>query len=274
MKEQHVTDRITASAITLLTVIVVLVIMLLIHLRFTPPDSHTWPPVDESELLFTTDIAPIIPPSKATNAPAGLQSSAEKATDNGKDVVAVTSPDLTDSGPKATQPTPPVSSTQLSDMKTPAPVEETGPTAEQLEQQRLEAQREAESKAREDAFKKGFGKSDTKVNSTSGGNTKGNVAAGSPKGQIGYTLEGRTIAGWGKALVTAPSGSITITIKVDRQGKVVEASYKSGTGIAAGRKDVRDDCVRRAMTSHFSVLVDAPPTQTGTITYTFTTANQ
>lgn len=273
MKEHHATDRITASAITLLTVIVVLVLMLLTHLRFTPPDNHTWPTADDSELLFTTDIAPIIPPSRATNTPSGLQSSAEKATDNGRDNIAVTSPDLTDGGAKAPQPTPPVSSTKPSDMKTPAPSEKTGPTAEQLEQQRKEAQREAETKAREAAIKKGFGSSNNKANSTSGGNTSGKVSAGSPTGQVGYNLAGRTMAGWGKALVTAPSGSITVTIKVDRQGKVVEAAYKSGTGTAAGRKDVRDDCVRRALTSHFSVLADAPPMQTGSITYTFTTAN-
>ncbi|MDE7411230.1 MAG: hypothetical protein K2M94_04240 [Paramuribaculum sp.] len=274
MNERQNTDRIKASAITLITVIAAAVTMMLIHLTFVPPENRTWPPVDDSEILLLSDIAPILPPAVTSNAPSGLQSSAEVAHDEGRDNQSNISPDVTDAGPKAPQPTPPVSSTAPSEMKTPPAPEQTGPSKEELERQRKEREQHATTKRREDAMKAGFGSSKSKVNSVSGGKTAGTVSAGSPNGQIGYNLAGRTIAGWGKANVTAPSGSITITIRVDRQGKVTEASYRSGTGAAAASEAVRADCVRRALSSTFSTSADAPPSQTGTITYTFTTANQ
>lgn len=103
------------------------------------------------------------------------------------------------------------------------------------------------------------------------GSPDGNAAkAAALSGSPGHTLTGRTLAHWELPARTAPSGSVTVRVVVDRQGQVIEATVKSSTG-AAATETVRQACAAAARKSRFSVNLDAPNRQTGTITYRFTT---
>jgi len=270
-------DKTTAACATLLITVLTVVLLTSVYLRYDPLQRLSWPPVDDSEILLPSDIAHIIPPVTAQPSEpqmqAPRQASATEGYQEGTESEPRESPDTENSGPKAPQPTPPISSSKESAMKVPRQPEEipTGPSKEELEQKRKEREQLAQSKKRNSEMKNAFGKSKSATNAPAGGDSDGKSAIGIKNGQPDYTLSGRTLANWGTARVTAPSGTITIEVRVNRNGKVVEATYKSGTGVAASMAAVRQDCVRRAMSSAFSVNQNAAPEQIGTITYTFTT---
>ena len=87
-------------------------------------------------------------------------------------------------------------------------------------------------------------------------------------GTPGTNLKGRTLSSWEKPAGTQ-TGTITITVRVNRQGHVIAASYATGTGPVASQPAARRSCEQAAMRSRFSVDLDAAVEQTGTITYRF-----
>ena len=114
-----------------------------------------------------------------------------------------------------------------------------------------------------------FGQSGTGNNGAgSAGSPNGNATVGAVSGSPGFNLKGRTLADWHRP-ASAPLGTITIRVSVNRQGKVTSASYLSGTGAAAASQSARQSCIAAARQSQFSVDEDAPASQTGTITYNF-----
>ncbi len=271
-------DRAIAATATLIIVVMCAWIVASVYLHYTPPAERTWPPVDESAILLPEDIADIMPvtatPSDALS-PAPREARAEEGYSQGADPVPHDPMDDVNAGPASAVPTPPISSEQESPVKvTPVPENvTTGPSKEELEQQRKEREQQARSQQRNSAMKNAFGKSHSTPNATAGGDSDGKAPVGIKHGQPNYRLSGRTMSGWGTAQVTAPSGTVVVEVRVNRQGKVTEATYKSGTGVAASMVAVRNDCVRRAKTSSFSVNNNAPAEQIGTITYSFTTAH-
>lgn len=254
--------RIAAISGTVLIFVAVLLLMWGLKLRYTGNEERKWPPEDTSELLFDGEYVKVgdvpRPETEKTPMPAASEPESTPETD-----------DLRDQGPAAPEPAPVVSSEQESAMKVekkPVP-EKTGPTKEELEAI-------AKAKKQDEARKKisrrvKFG-GDRNGSSSAGesGSPKGNAAEGALSGAPGTNLKGRTLASWSKPSGTE-TGTITITVRVNRKGEVVSASYSSGTGAIASSAAARESCRQAAMKSRFSVDLDAVPEQVGTITYRF-----
>ena len=282
---------------TLLFHAIIVVVLLMLWLRYSPADltERTWPPVDSSELLFggeyvmTGDFPVATPDGAAPDAAAS-----EAAPEAGDAAEADASDDITPPAPapvltqekpspaKATKAeTPPPASKARPSDTTPATPNTAKSTPTQAE---IEAARRREQQAREEQAKANvaanmrFGKGQVATGSNnsssntaqggSPGQANGNAATGALSGQPGVSMNGRTLAAW-KQPSSAPMGTITIRVTVNRQGAVTEAVYASGTGPAATSQSARQSCVSAARASRFSVDETAPASQTGTITYHF-----
>lgn len=258
------TDRRRKYAALLATVLfhaLVAVLLLTIYLHAVPVEQRQWPPEDTSELLLDGEYVKIGDVASASNT---RHKSSEKVSQP-------ESTDPVDAGLPAPTPPSPVTSTQESPMKIPdkPTQEETGPT---------KAEREAADRARKEEEAKrrinnrmqfGSGNSSsTNSGSNTAGSPNGNSNIGRQSGAPGHSLKGRTLASWSKPRGKA-TGTITVSVRVNRKGNVIEASYSGGTGDIAGDAGARNSCVSAALGSRFSVNEDAPPEQTGTITYRF-----
>ena len=145
-----------------------------------------------------------------------------------------------------------------------------GPTKEELaEQQRIKREREKkaqESKKISSSVKNAFGK--TGKSSGQSGSPDGNSKQGALAGQPGHTLGGYTLAHWGRPS-SGYDGEITIRVRVDAQGKVIEAKYLRGTGAAASMQSVRRSCEQASLQSRFSVPKNTTGEKVGTIVWRF-----
>lgn len=100
------------------------------------------------------------------------------------------------------------------------------------------------------------------------GSPDGNAPVGDLSGMPGTSLNGRTLASWSKPSATA-TGTIVVSVRVSRDGRVLRASYISGDGAVASSVSARRSCEQAARQSRFSVDMNAAAEQTGTITYRF-----
>lgn len=259
-------SRITAIAATLLFHLLVAGILASLYLRYSPAEEamREWPPVDSSEVLFGGEYVmvgdnPELAENGDKSAPAEADAPAPEPQVEA----------LENTGTPSPTPAPVVTSRQPSPAKieTKETTQPTGPS---------KAEREAAEKARKEeetrqaiANKVQFGKSGA-GNDGKGkaGSPDGNSDFGAASGSPGFNLKGRTIASWDTP-PRAPLGTVTIRVSVNRQGIVTDASYASGTGAAAASASTRNNCIRAARASKFSVDTDAPAVQTGTITYRF-----
>lgn len=145
-----------------------------------------------------------------------------------------------------------------------------GPTKEELaEQQRVKREREKqaqESKKISSSVKNAFGK--TGKSSGQSGSPNGNSKQGALAGQPGHTLGGYTLAHWGRPS-SGYNGEITIRVRVDAQGNVIEAKYLRGTGAAASMQSVRRSCEQASLQSRFSVPKNTIGEKVGTIVWRF-----
>lgn len=262
MSSEEQKARIISAACTVVIFAVLLALMLTLYLRYTGDEPRVWPPEDTSELLLDGEYVmtgDIPEPDHSDNSPA--PSAASEA--------APETEDMKDAGPAADQPAPPVTQKQESPAKVKEKVrpEKTGPTKEELEQQEKERkQREAAERINNRVSFGGSGNG--KKAEGKSGSPNGNSANGALAGMPGTNLKGRTLASWEKPAGTE-TGTIVVSVRVNRQGKVVAASYSSGTGAVASSSAARRSCEQAALRSKFSVDLDAPAEQTGTITYRF-----
>ena len=154
--------------------------------------------------------------------------------------------------------------------KKPNKPEKSGPTKEELaEQERIKAEKEARRKTNS-KVQNAFGKSSSKQGSGSAGSPAGNSNTGARTGAPGVSgLAGYTIDHWERP--SSPvEGKVVIKVRVNSRGRIISASYQSGSGTAAGNTDVRRRCERAAMRSSFSVPVGAIDEAVGYLTYIFT----
>lgn len=254
--------RLIAAIATAIIFIALLWLLLSMYLKYTGDEPRVWPPEDTSELLLDGEYVmtgDIPQPDRDSETPA--QASASEAVPETED--------LRDAGPAADQPAPPVTSTQESPVKVreKAKPEQTGPTREELERQEQERrQKEAADRINK---RVSFGGADKgKADAGKSGSPNGNAASGALSGMPGTNLKGRTLASWHKPSGTE-TGTITVSVRVNRQGRVVAASYSTGTGAVASSPAARRSCEQAALQSQFSVDLDAPAEQAGTITYRF-----
>lgn len=258
--------RLTALLATVIFHAAVVVVLLTLYLRYPgeADEERTWPPVDSSEVLFGGEYVmigdrPEI--AESTGAPAPAEAEAQETP-------APEAEALENAGEPA-EPAPVVSTERPSPAKVekkPAP-EKTGPTKAEIEAA-AKAKREEEAR-KAIAGKVKFGQKGTGGSGAgNAGSPNGNSTVGAVSGSPGFNLKGRSLADWHRP-ASAPLGTITIRVSVNRQGKVTSASYLSGTGAAAASQTARQSCIQAAMRSQFSVDNDAPASQTGTITYNF-----
>ena len=143
-----------------------------------------------------------------------------------------------------------------------------GPSKEELEAE-ARAKRERERKENESrkisssvksAFGKGSGKS---------GSPDGNATHGALSGQPGHTLGvGYTLSSWGRP-ASGVDGEVRIKVRVNADGKVIEATYAGGKGAAAANSQVRRSCEQASLNSRFSVPKNSSGTKVGMIIWRF-----
>lgn len=256
-----------AMVITVLFHAAMAVVLLMLCLRYTPErqTDRTWPPVDSSEVLFggeyvMTGDSPEFSESADESAPAEQDEATPPAP---------IAESLDNAGTPSPQPAPVVASSNPSPAKVikETPTEPTGPSKAEIEA--AERARREEETRQKIASRVKFGASGS-VASGQGkaGSPDGNATTGSLSGTPGFNLKGRSLASW-QTPPSAPLGTITVRVSVNRQGQVTEASYQSGTGAASVSTTARANCVRAARASRFSVDTDGPALQIGTITYRF-----
>lgn len=262
--------RSKAAAATAITVVLLLLWMLLADIDVSMLDdpARKWPPVDSSEIVFGGTFVRLgdlpRPMAQASRTKPAKSTSTEQPSHQGTD--------RTDAGERAAAAPDIVSSERPSPAKVTKkePPAKTGPTKEELaERERIKREKEQAEKARRinSGMQGRFSKSQTSATANPG-SPGGNSSTGALAGSPGYSLSGRTPEGWGRP-ASAHSGTIRIRVKVNRQGRVTEASYDGGTGSAAAQAGVRQSCLAAARQSRFSVDLNAPAEQTGYITWTF-----
>ncbi len=252
--------RIIAAIVTLLLCLGVVLFLTCMNLRYSSAESgmREWPPVDSSEILFADEFV-------ATGSVEQVEQPDEASTvaESAPAVDAYTNENAGKAVAKAEDL---VSTESQSSMTVAKPIPEPkGPTKAEIEA--AERARREQETSRNISNRVNFG-----------GNTAGGNANGTPEsdggnststtGVANASLGGRTLEHWSKPNGRA-TGTITVRVRVDRQGKVIRADYVSGTGAVASLLAARQSCEQAAMKSQFSVSLDAPAAQTGTITYHF-----
>lgn len=153
--------------------------------------------------------------------------------------------------------------------------EKTEPTPEEIAEQKRkkaeEERRKAEQETRRRANSKvqnAFGKTGSD-DSGNAGTPDGNSDSGARSGAPGVSgLNGYTLANWGHP--SSPvDGKVVIKVRVDANGKVVSATYSSGSGTAAANMAVRRRCEQASLQSSFSVPAGTTADAEGYITWRF-----
>lgn len=264
-------SHLIALVLTVLFHAAVVALLCAVYLTYSPSEDadRTWPPIDSAEILLGGEYVMI----GDTPEPTPSQSASPAPAEPQPAPPAPQAESRVNSGEPAPQPAPVISSTRPSPAKAEVPEvkpEKTGPTKAEIEAAER-AKREEETRNRI-ASKVQFGKPGTSTSGSGSGKTgspNGNSNTGAVSGQAGFNLGGRSIASWATP-PKGPLGSITVSVGVDRHGRVTQASYHSGTGAAAASAQARANCIAAAKRSTFSVALDAAePIQHGTITYNF-----
>ncbi len=256
-----------AAAATLLFHALLLCVLCAVYLRYNPAAEaeRTWPPADSSEVLLAGEYVMMadgaeaetaeVPEPETTSPPA--MPAPEDAPAASPDPAPAQSPQLTSqqTSPAKAQPN--------------AAKKAHGPTKAEREAAARKRKMEEEERARQAIAKRvNFGKSGAGSGTADKGSPEGNAPSGASSGKPGFNLRGRTIASW-ETPPSAPVGTITVTVTVNRQGEVTDAAYLSGSGAAAASTPARAACIRAAKASKFSVDLNAAASQKGTITYHF-----
>ncbi len=97
----------------------------------------------------------------------------------------------------------------------------------------------------------------------------GNTPSGAGKGGVGFSLTGRRALSLPKPQDSSQEvGKVVVAIKVDKDGRVIEATYTS-SGSTTANANLRRKAIEAAKKAKFNVAYDAPEIQSGTISYTF-----
>ncbi|MCM1109823.1 MAG: hypothetical protein NC336_01295 [Clostridium sp.] len=254
--------RLTGAAATVLFHVALLLILITVCLRFTPdnPGERTWPPVDESEILFGGEYVIVGDEPVETAADDESQPAAEAAADP--------SDDLSDGGKPVEEAPAVISSSRESTVKTkPQEPKPAGPDKKEVERQQQQRREKEAAERIKNQVQFGTG-SGSGSGGKRPGSKNGNSDNGALSGKPGTDLKGRSLEAWSAPSGTA-TGTIVVRVHVNRKGKVTRAEYQRGSGAIAGNSAARESCVRAALKSQFSVAEDAPGDQVGTITYRF-----
>lgn len=260
----------------LITAVIAALLFLWLRLAHLHINMSTkeWPPRHDGEVLLAEeqffDVVQDIPlPLKSSENPSKVHN---ETTESNASTPAPRSGDATvDKGKAADAPTTTTS-------KQPSPVKATaeeptksGPTQDELDAMREEEARRKANAAMNSAFNKSSGQDNTVNNGAKPGNS-GSVT-GTATG-INGTGSGRVGGGWNMpsyAKVPATvTGSISLMVRIDKQGKVISVSFQGGDAPAATdarlRQAVENEVRSRRFTRGNS---PAPDEATAYITYRF-----
>lgn len=250
---------------TLVFHVAILLVLLTLHLRYDPAAeaAREWPPVDSAEILFGGEYValgqyPDIEPS--------ADAAAESMPEPEPAFVEETAPEAPSQTTTIDSKVPSPAKVETPKKEDPAPKK---PSIDPAAKQRAEEQT-ATAKATDSRVSNAFASSSSNSTKSSGGNPNGNASTGNTSGQPGASLGGRTLASWVKARGNAV-GTITVDVTVNRQGRVVSASYNpsKSSGAVAGSTAARESCISAAKQCTFSVATDGPENQRGTISFKF-----
>lgn len=261
MKKTLKRSGMTALAGTVIFHAAVVIALLTIFLRYNPAEQATreWPPVDSSEILFGGEYV-MLGDDPASDAPSAEPAPAEPV-------------ETTPEPAKAEAATPAMSTDRPSPAKVVNKPAKTDPDARAAEQARERAEAEArrQQQQREATSRAAGSRVAGAFNGKGGaGSPNGNSSKGVTAGQPGTDLKGRTLAHWTRPSSTE-AGIITVNVVVNKQGAVTSASYNPGRskGAAAANTAARASCLAAARQCRFSVALDGPATQRGTISFHF-----
>lgn len=265
-----------AAALTALVAIVVLIALRLITVHV---DSRLrqWPPRHDGEVTLAEADDERFFDVVTEPGPARVNDPAEaynpEPASNKTDAAPATGHSVADRGPAGEAPV-------VTTSRRPSPVkakpqaapEKTGPTKEELERKAQEEARRKASAATRDAFRRSEGSGNT----TNKGNKPGN--SGSPSGgdsAVNGSGTGQAGGGWiiprYAQVPSTLTGSIKMTLKIDRNGAVTSVAFTGGTPPAATDAALRRAVEREVRSRRFTRSDGSPAPQSATayITYTF-----
>lgn len=257
-------NRAIAAVATVVFHIAILFLLLWLGLTYSDTQrEREWPPADTSELLLEGEYVKLGDTPVPESTPVVSESS-----DNSKPAAPAEADDRINAGEPA-ETTPPVltSETESPVKVKPEPIPENpGPSEAEIEAA-AKAKREAETQQRINQ-RVSFGNGNKTNASGESGSPNGNASTGALSGKPGFSMAGRTLEQW-SAPRGRETGVIVVSVRVDREGKVIDAKYRSGSGAISADAAARRSCEQAAMASRFSVDANARAEQMGTITYRF-----
>lgn len=221
--------------------------------------------LDQEEYIDVIDIPAA--PNMAGDEPAAARSDEQ----NQSQPTPASGTDVADSGPAADAPQQVASDEPQPVQEQKKPEKPAGPSKEEL--QRQEEQRMAQNEVA-NAFSHATGKHNTANGAADNGNS-GSPDSRSEQGE--HTGRGTGSAGDGWAIppygaVKSPvTGSVKMTLTIDREGRVTDVKFTGGDAPAATNQTVRNACAIEVRRHRFtrSNPDTAPETSRAYITYTF-----
>ena len=266
-------NRIISALLTALLIALAILLMVSCHLRYQyPPEGVDLSQLEQDSIMFGGEFVMLgnqLDPSESEQMDTESPTDAEVAPEPN-----VEGDDLDDAGEPAHQAKPLVSAKDPSPMKvkeqpkTEKP-KKTGPATDTKPDPNKERVKRGQQTSDADkrtasAFGKSSGSGSGKQGSPNGNSTQG-ALSGKPGigGLVGYTLEywGRPHSYW--------TGSVTVRVRVNARGKVIEAKVHSGKGEAWSHNEVRRSCEQESLKSAFSVPKNTTQEGVGYITWTF-----
>ena len=225
----------------------------------------------DEEFVEVTDLPAAPDLSDNTNAsallPENSDAESKPAPESGQDVE--------NQGEKGA-PSPVATQKQPSEVKTPVKEKKNdkkGPEVDKKKQEQEKAKREANNQV-SNAFKNAGGKHNT-ANANADNANAGKKDGKAHQGNLTGRGSGQAGGGWQipqYASVPSPvTGSVKMTLTINREGRVTEAVITGGEAPAATNASVRQACLNEVRSRRFTRTdaTDAPETSRAYITYTF-----
>lgn len=271
-------SKIAALLLTLLWLVGTVLVMLYTHLHYEyPPKGAELAQLKQDTIMFGGEFVELGNlPDLSQNEQMELDT--PTPTEQQSEQPDVEGDDLDDAGeptPKP-EPKPVVAAKQESPMKVKEkPKEEepkkTGPaksTKPEAKQEQVKRGKETTT-PKTDRVKDAFGKSTGTTNSKTG-SPDGNATTGAQTGKPGISgLVGYTLSNWKPYPHSRWAGTVTVKVRVNTRGKVIQANATGATGELASHPEVRRDCEQKALNCQFSVPKNTTTEGIGYITYRF-----
>lgn len=269
-------SKIVALLLTLLWLVGTVLLMVFTHLHYEYPPKDMQAKLQQDTIMFGGEFVqlgnlPDLTESEemTLETPAPSEEKANQPDVEGDD--------LEDAGEPQPKPVPKpmVTAKEPSPMKVKEkPKEEkpqkTGPAKSDKTDKKDQVKRGQETTTtKTDRVKDAFGKSSGSGSGKQGtpnGNADQGMTSGKPgiSGLVGYSLEN-----WKPYPHSRWTGTVTVKVRVNTRGKVIQANATNATGELASHPEVRRDCEQKAMNCQFSVPKNTTTEGIGYITYRF-----